>query len=349
MNTRVSIVLIASALFAGVAGAQSSHAVEWKVSEGGNGHWYERVGQSRGIDWASAKMAAAAIGGHLATISSAAENAFVHSVSNPTAWSSRYGPWLGGYQLPNSPEPSGGWVWVTGEPWEFTKWACGCGGSCCEPNNGCPTDPNESALHFIRDGVQGSSGWNDLSASGTCGSEGPVDQFMVEWDADCNSDGIVDYGQIRSGQLSDDNANGIPDICETSITGVIPPSVPAQGGAAISINGRNFPAQPTVLVGGVAATNVVRVSETRLTATTPALLPGMASVSVNGFTLADGIYIRPECGSDLDQDGEVTASDIAIVLLDFGPCYATATSSQPVDSTPFLLKEEPDSGTPGAR
>ena len=41
MNTRVSIVLIASALFAGVAGAQSTQAVEWKVSEGGNGHWYE--------------------------------------------------------------------------------------------------------------------------------------------------------------------------------------------------------------------------------------------------------------------------------------------------------------------
>jgi hypothetical protein len=104
-----------------------------------------------------------------------------------------------------------------------------------------------------------------------------------------------------------------------------------------------------VLVGGVPATNVVRVSETRLTATTPALLPGMASVSVSGFTLADGIYIRPECGSDLDQDGEVSASDIAIVLLDFGPCYATATSSQSADSTPFLLKEEPVTGAAAPR
>jgi hypothetical protein len=122
--------------------------------------------------------------------------------------------------------------------------------------------------------------------------------------------------------------------------------VPAQGGSAISINGRNFPAQPTVLVGGVPATNVVRVSETRLTATTPALLPGMASVSVNGFTLADGIYIRPECGSDLDQDGEVSASDIAIVLLDFGPCYAAATDSRPEDLTPFMLRERPERNPP---
>jgi hypothetical protein len=75
----------------------------------------------------------------------------------------------------------------------------------------------------------------------------------------------------------------------------------------------------------------------------------MASVKVNGFTLEDALYVRPQCGSDLDQDGEVTAADIAIVLLDFGPCYATATSSQPADSTPFLLKEEPDSGSLGAR
>jgi hypothetical protein len=216
----------------------------------------------------------------------------------------------------------------------WTNWAGG------EPNN--YWDYGEDVMGMWSDGQ-----WVDLADRSDI--RFPGDWALIEWDADCNSDGIVDYGQIRSGQLSDDNANGIPDICETSITGVIPPSVPAQGGAAISINGRNFPAQPTVLVGGVPATNVVRVSETRLTATTPALLPGMASVSVNGFTLADGIYVRPECGSDLDQDGEVTASDIAIVLLDFGPCYATATSTQPEDSTPFMLREQTAPAAPQSR
>ena len=29
---------------------------------------------------------------------------------------------IGGYQLPGSPEPSGGWAWVTDEAWEFTGW-----------------------------------------------------------------------------------------------------------------------------------------------------------------------------------------------------------------------------------
>ena len=167
--------------------------------------------------------------------------------------------------------------------------------------------------------------------------------------ADCNNDGVVDYGQILAGQLSDDNANWIPDICETSVTGVSPPSVPAQGGAALTIRGNNFPDNPAVLVGGVPATDVVRLSATRITATSPALLPGMAAVKVSDFTLQEAIYIRPECGSDLDQDGEVTSADIAIVLLDFGPCYSNAANTQPQDSTPFLLQDQPAAVVPQAR
>ena len=38
--------------------------------------------------------------------------------------------------------------------------------------------------------------------------------FMVEWSADCNSDGIVDYGQILDGTLEDLDENGIPDCCD---------------------------------------------------------------------------------------------------------------------------------------
>ena len=269
--------------------------------------------------------------GHLVTLTSSGEVGFVVALLQGG------NALIGGYQdrsAANYSEPGGGWRWVTNEPMTWTNWAGG------EPNN--YWDYGEDVMGMWSDGQ-----WVDLADRSDI--RFPGDWALIEWDADCNGDGIVDFGQIQSGQLSDDNTNGIPDICETSITGVIPPSVPAQGGSAISINGRNFPAQPTVLVGGVPATNVVRVSETRLTATTPALLPGMASVSVNGFTLADGIYVRPECGSDLDQDGEVTASDIAIVLLDFGPCYVTVTSPQPDDSTPFMLQDQPAPASPQRR
>ena len=39
--------------------------------------------------------------------------------------------------------------------------------------------------------------------------------YIIEWSADCNNDGIVDYGQILQGQLADTNANGVPDSCES--------------------------------------------------------------------------------------------------------------------------------------
>ena len=37
---------------------------------------------------------------------------------------------------------------------------------------------------------------------------------IIEWSADCNNDGIVDFGQIRAGELDDANGNNIPDCCE---------------------------------------------------------------------------------------------------------------------------------------
>jgi hypothetical protein len=346
MNSRTSIALIALSLIAGAARAQSTQAVEWKVSEGGNGHWYQ-VRHVGPLSWYAARDLSASLGGHLATITQQSEQNFIVDLirqapnqGEPTT-GRLWGPWLGGYQdrqAADYSEPSGGWRWVTGEPWVYQQ---------LNVNNNCSEDGVQE--DFIAGcGDQGRCpGWNDLPALGCDGN--PPGYAVVEWDADCNGDGTVDYGQIKNGQLADENANGVPDICETSITGVIPPSVAAQGGSSITINGRNFPAQPIVLVRGVAATNVVRYSDSRLTAVTPAVLPGMASVSVNGFTLPDGIYIRPECGSDLDQDGEVTAADIAIVLLDFGPCYVTATSPQSHDSKPFMLQDQPAIKAPRSR
>jgi len=325
MKTAVirSVALFASVLVAGVAGAQSTQAVEWKVSEGGNGHWYQGVvlSETSEVSWSSARNHAKAVGGDLASLTSLSEANWVYAtvVSNTALWQGTFGPWIGFYQLPNSAEPAGGWVWVDGSADSGSvPWIPG------QPDNYGMCGPEAAACYWTGD-------WApppprnficDLPESGRC----PVrsdwcDSAVIEWSADCNGDGIVDYGQILRGELDDDNANGIPDVCETSVTGVIPPSVPSQGGSTVTIKGANFPENPTVLIGGVPATNVVRVSATRITATSPALLPGMTSITVNGFTLPEAIYIRPECGSDLDQNGVVDAGDISIILLDFGPCY----------------------------
>ena len=182
--------------------AQST-AVQWTVASGGNGNWYE--GDSVARTWASANTAAINRGAHLATSTSAAENAFLVLVSASTVIGGLDRPWLGGYQDTNSisySEPAGGWRWVTDERWTFTSW------SSIEPNN---LGGAENWLHFGNN----NGDWNDLPASSQWAS-------LLEWSADCNNDGIVDYGQILSGVLVDTNGNNVPDCCEGG--GIIPPN-----------------------------------------------------------------------------------------------------------------------------
>jgi serine/threonine protein kinase len=104
--------------------------VQWRAGDGANGHWYRAVVVPESITWGDAKAAAEKAGGYLATISSAAENAFVYQLAskNPglwhmNPWNDRLGPWLGGHQT------AAGWRWVTGERWDYTNWAPG------EPNS----------------------------------------------------------------------------------------------------------------------------------------------------------------------------------------------------------------------
>ena len=102
--------------------------------------------------------------------------------------------WIGLMQLPDSPEPAGGWVWVTGEPVTFDGWTY---------NN-----PNDyGGEEFGEWTPSWGGGWNDYIDS-------VVRPSIFEWSADCNNDNIVDYGQILTGALADANSNGIPDICE---------------------------------------------------------------------------------------------------------------------------------------
>ncbi len=46
-----------------------------------------------------------------------------------------------------------------------------------------------------------------------------VGGLTLEFTADCNGDGIVDYGQILDGTYADEDGNGVPDCCKASCPG----------------------------------------------------------------------------------------------------------------------------------
>ena len=106
--------------------------MQWRIEDGGNGHWYEFAAND-GIGWTSAWLLAQLHSwggqtGNLATITSAAENNFI-----ATTFSGQWtcGAWLGGWQDEDM-GPTEGWHWVTGEPWYYTNRSPGepndCGG-----------------------------------------------------------------------------------------------------------------------------------------------------------------------------------------------------------------------------
>lgn len=161
----------------------------WHEVQGGNGHWYGVT--EEGLTWQEARDRAAALGGHLLTIESDAENTYVSSAL--VDWVS----WIGGRQIPGSCEPDCGWEWITGEPFTFTAWQKG------EPSE--TNNEGENFLEIYRPGT-----WNDNA---------PIDfrRGIIEWEADCNGDGLVDFGQIQDGSLADSDGNGVPDICQHDV------------------------------------------------------------------------------------------------------------------------------------
>ena len=195
------------------SGASAQQAVQWRVEDGGNGHWYRLV-ISGAITWTDARTASEASGGYLVTPTSPQEEAFLLTISNrashPAAWVTDFGgnaggPWLGGFQPPDA-SPLQPWAWVSGVPWTWAGWAPG------EPNGGFGTGEGIT-------GMLGYANSNDYRGMADAGLSDfppyPLNvSYVIEWSADCNNDGIVDYGQILSGQLADVNQNGVPDTCE---------------------------------------------------------------------------------------------------------------------------------------
>lgn len=131
----------------------------WSSAAGGNGNRYEIYTSSIPVSWTLADATATAMGGHLATLTSAAESEFVYQLSLQAAGAytafAGFGPLVGGYQPNGSTEPAGGWTWVNGEGlFSYTDWIPG------EPNNG---NGNEHYLQLYQRTNNRSNLWADTS------------------------------------------------------------------------------------------------------------------------------------------------------------------------------------------
>jgi len=125
--------------------------IQWPTAKGGNGHWYGLTRQAyRG--WAQAEAEAQTYRhGHLVSINSLAEQAFLetvflsgHSVSNAF--------WIGF----NDFAQEGHWVWSTGESSAFAHWREG------EPNNQYYSEDGAVLNWHFASGFGDFGTWNDF-------------------------------------------------------------------------------------------------------------------------------------------------------------------------------------------
>ncbi|MBU0653994.1 MAG: C-type lectin domain-containing protein [Gammaproteobacteria bacterium] len=132
--------------------------VIWQQAAGGNCHAY--AGVNKALSYLPAKADAEASMfngkmGHLATITSAAENTFIKNAVN----SSNNNYWIGAKRTGGATSP---FAWVTGEAFSYTNWMSG------QPDNA-----GEDALAWRYDGV-----WHDVTSSASA-------FYVIEFDIDC--------------------------------------------------------------------------------------------------------------------------------------------------------------------
>lgn len=128
------------------------------VTFSSNGNSYDAIAGNMTWDAASVvaqSMTYNGVQGHLATITSAAENLFI---TNSFGASTIDMYWIGGFQPAGSVEPAGGWTWVTGEAFVYNNWFP-------------PNEPNnlggQSRIMFAHPLQPDGKPWDDFSETGT--------------------------------------------------------------------------------------------------------------------------------------------------------------------------------------
>jgi basic membrane lipoprotein Med (substrate-binding protein (PBP1-ABC) superfamily)/fibronectin type 3 domain-containing protein len=151
-------------------GVKHAGAVSPAVASDFGSHRYQRIETT--MPWHEARDYCASLGGHLVTINSAEENAFVYSLS-PSSW-------LGA----SDEAVEGVWTWVTGEPWIYTNWAP------YEPNNGTWPGHDGPYEHFLTFTPGYPGQWNDVPEDPVGGA------FVCEWDNSAAHIGLITDGGV---------------------------------------------------------------------------------------------------------------------------------------------------------
>lgn len=288
------------------------------VLGGPDGHYYEVI-VANGIDWGSANTAAMGsshlgVPGHLATLTSQAENDFVDSLRQPllgdneTAGgayisTAKAEAWIGGFQTPGcSPEPGCGWTWVNGEGAipganPFVNWHGG------EPNDS-GNDEDQIVLGRYLDGT-----WNDSRVANE-----NIGGYIIEYDtvapvANNDPGNMANSGEtIQIDVLANDMLFG-QDVTSLNITSPSP-----NGGTA-------------VVVACVApATSAFCVNYTSR--------PGFGQQDSFKYTVNSGDLESNEATVTIDVDGSVSVTPSGDDIVVFGggsngvPLLATGEVAQ---------------------
>ncbi len=161
-------------------------------------------------------------------------------------------------------------------------------------------------------------------------------------------------------------ASAFTYVAPPTVTSVSPSNGPAAGGTGVTITGTNFAAGATVMFGSTAASSVVVVNATTITATTPAGTAGavMVTVTVNGQSgsLANGFTYSGTAAISFVQAavatpqssmvtvpvayaGAQTAGDLNVVVVGWNDTTATVQSVKDSAGNAYSLAIGPTSGT----
>jgi Lectin C-type domain len=206
-----------------VVNSVNAQIYEWKVADGGNGHAYTILSnppETQPMNWWQARSIAEEAGGHLATFSNRAEAEWVFDnvVNHAWVFPTPAGPWIGALHdglTTIRPQPGQGWRWIDGTPWNWAPWD---DGLCAAPVSQCNKGP-EDALLFSNPQclASPSQSWACAEPYGACT---PCDDqvltyyALVEYDMDCNQNGVNDRIELQFSLAPDRNDNLVPDECE---------------------------------------------------------------------------------------------------------------------------------------